>query len=73
MLQLDLSNKVAVVTGGSGELGRVMAKTLVGCGAAVAVHYLHGQDRAEAVCRDIVNTGGKAITVQADVDRKSVV
>ena len=57
MLQIDLTNKVAVVTGGSGELGRVMARTLAGCGAAVAVHYLKGRDRAEAVCRDIVDTG----------------
>lgn len=67
MLQIDLTNKVAVVTGGSGELGRVMARTLAGCGAAVAVHYLRGRDRAEAVCRDIANTGGRAMTVQAEV------
>ena len=43
MLQIDLTNKVAVVTGGSGELGRVMARTLADCGAAVAVHYLRGR------------------------------
>jgi 3-oxoacyl-[acyl-carrier protein] reductase len=35
MLQIDLTNKVAVVTGGSGELGRVMARTLAGCGPSM--------------------------------------
>ena len=33
MLQLDLSGKIAVVTGGSGELGRVIVRTLARCGA----------------------------------------
>ena len=30
MLQIDRTNNVAVVTGGSGKLGRVMARTLTG-------------------------------------------
>ncbi|MDP6416883.1 MAG: hypothetical protein QGG54_17890, partial [Gammaproteobacteria bacterium] len=39
MLQLDLSGKIAVVTGASGDLGRVMVRTLAKCGADVAIHY----------------------------------
>ena len=73
MLELDLKNKVAVVTGASGELGRVIARTLAACGAAVAAHYLNGRERAEAVVENIVHAGGKAIAVQADVgDQDSV-
>ena len=32
MIPIDLSNKVAVITGGSGALGRVMARTLAEAG-----------------------------------------
>ena len=32
MIPIDLSNKVAVITGGSGALGRVMARTLAEVG-----------------------------------------
>jgi len=32
MISIDLSNKVAVITGGSGALGRVMARTLAEVG-----------------------------------------
>ena len=67
MLQIDLNDKVAVVTGGSGELGRAICRTLADCGAAVAVHYLNGRDRAETVCAEITDSGGAAIAVQADV------
>jgi 3-oxoacyl-[acyl-carrier protein] reductase len=35
MLPLDLSGKIVVVTGGSGELGRVIVRTLARCGAGL--------------------------------------
>ncbi len=73
MLKIDLANKVAVVTGASGELGRVIARTLADCGAAVAAHYFQGEDRADTVVNDITTAGGRAIAVQADVsDQASV-
>lgn len=73
MLNIDLNGKVAVVTGGSGELGRVISHTLARCGASVAVHYLRGKERAASVVEDIRSAGGRALAVQADVsDRDSV-
>ena len=39
MLPIDLTGKIAVVTGASGQLGRVLARTLARCGADVALHY----------------------------------
>ena len=39
MIPIDLSKKVAVITGGSGALGRVMARTLAQAGADIAICY----------------------------------
>lgn len=41
---MDLMGSVALVTGGSGGLGRHICKTLSENGVAVAVGYLHGED-----------------------------
>lgn len=72
-MQIDLTSRIAVVTGASGELGRVMARTLAQCGADVAVHYLKSREKAEAVCGEIKALGRRAVTVQADVtDERSV-
>ncbi len=73
MLQLDLAGKIAVVTGASGQLGRVMARTLAQCGADVAVHYHVSRDRAEEVAAQVRALGVRAVSVQADVtDEASV-
>lgn len=72
-VQIDLSNKVAVVTGGSGQLGRVMVQTLAACGANVAIHYLQNKQQAEEVRASVEALGVRAMTVQADVsDREAV-
>ena len=67
MLKLDLSGKIALVTGGSGQLGRVISRTLADCGAAVAVHYLNNADRAGALADAISSGDSRAMAVQADV------
>lgn len=67
MLNLDLSRHVALVTGGSGELGRTMCRTLAECGATVAVHYLGSKAKALEVVSSIEEMGGKAAAFQADI------
>ena len=66
-LSLDLSGKIAVVTGATGQLGRVMVRTLAQCGADVAINYLKSADMAEQLCAEITAMGRRALTVQADV------
>jgi 3-oxoacyl-[acyl-carrier protein] reductase len=66
-MQIDLGGKVAVVTGASGQLGRVMARTLAECGADVALHYLRNEAQAHAVRQEVLALGVRAMTVQADV------
>lgn len=68
-MKIDLSGKVAVVTGGSGDLGRFICRSLGACGAAVAVHYNANADKAEEVARQIRESGAKAMTVRADVTK----
>jgi 3-oxoacyl-[acyl-carrier protein] reductase len=66
-LTLDLSGQTAVVTGGSGELGRVICRTLARCGAAVAVHYRSNQASADRVVEAIRENGGQAAAFSADI------
>lgn len=62
----DLEGRLAVVTGGSGLLGRTFAAALAEHGAAVAVLDLDG-DSAEVVARGIRELGGEALAVRCDV------
>lgn len=71
MLQLDLSGKVAIVTGASGQLGRVMVRTLSQCGADVAVHYQSNQEMAESLLLEIQEQGSKGLVVRADITDES--
>jgi 3-oxoacyl-[acyl-carrier protein] reductase len=67
MLQIDLSGKTALLTGASGELGRVMARTLGRSGADLILHYHRGEARAKRVEQDVLALGRRATLVQADV------
>ena len=70
MIQIDLSGKLALITGATGELGRVMARTLARSGADVVVHYHTNQKQAESLVAELGNLGRKALAAQADVTEK---
>src|ERR1700712_2432196 len=59
--------RVALVTGGSGGIGRAAAERLAADGTAVAVHYAGNKARAEEVVEAITASGGRAIAVGGDV------
>jgi 3-oxoacyl-[acyl-carrier protein] reductase len=59
--------RVAVVTGGSGGIGREIVERLATDGFSVAVHYSGSADRAEQVVRSVTDANGSAFAVQADV------
>ncbi|SDK05834.1 SDR family oxidoreductase [Natronincola ferrireducens] len=64
--KIDLTDKVAVVTGGGGVLCSEFAKALAECDAKVAVLDLT-EEYARRVANEINDKGGKAIEVVANV------
>ena len=69
----DLSNRVALVTGGSRGIGAAIALALADAGCAVAVNYRERAEDAEAVVAKIKAMGGRAIAVAADVSQATAV
>lgn len=67
--EIDLKDKVAVVTGGGGILCSEFAKALATCGAKVAILDLR-EENATAVANDINSNGGVAIGLSANVLEK---
>lgn len=63
----DSKRKVALVTGGSGGIGRAVCLRLAREGFNVVVHYAGNPTPAEQVVADIKRAGGFAVAVQADV------
>ena len=66
-LTLDLSGKICVVTGATGELGRVMVRTLARCGADVAIQYLQNGAMARELQDELEVLGRRGLPVQADI------
>lgn len=63
----DLTEKVAIVTGGSRGIGRATAETLAKAGARVVLTYVNGEDAAADAVRAITGRGGNAEAVKLDM------
>ena len=64
---MKLKGRMALVTGASRGIGRAIAEVLASEGAAVAVNYRSGKEKAEEVVKGITSKGGKAVALPGDV------
>jgi 3-oxoacyl-[acyl-carrier protein] reductase len=66
-MNLPLTDKVAIVTGGSRGIGAAISKKLAAQGARVVVNYSSSPDAANQVVEQIQSNGGTAIALRADL------
>jgi len=66
-MDLQLTGRVALVTGAGRDVGREIALSLAAEGAGVAVHYNSSAETAEEVVSEIRSGGGKAHAYRADI------
>jgi 3-oxoacyl-[acyl-carrier protein] reductase len=65
----DLTNKIALVTGGARDIGRQVSIALAKRGAKVSVNYFDNPDDAFETVKIIKDFGGIAEAIQADVTK----
>ena len=68
---MNLENKIAIVTGGSRDIGRAVSETLAAAGAKVVVNYFNNAAEGEATVAAIQQAGGKAIAVKGDMTKQA--
>jgi len=64
-----LVGKIALVTGASRGMGKQIAEDLARHGAKVVVNYASSPAKAEEVVAGIVQRGGEAVAIQADISQ----
>ncbi|MDF2587153.1 MAG: hypothetical protein K0S41_994 [Anaerocolumna sp.] len=66
-MNIDLKGKKAIVTGGTGQLGRCIVRSLAECGADVAIHYHSNRAKADELVDELKAMGRNAGAFQADI------
>jgi enoyl-[acyl-carrier protein] reductase III len=64
----SFNDKIALITGGSRGIGSALAITLARGGASIVINYKKNADLAEKTRAAVMEAGGQAITVEADVE-----
>ncbi|MFT5435520.1 MAG: 3-oxoacyl-[acyl-carrier protein] reductase [Ulvibacter sp.] len=64
-----LKGKVIIITGSSRGIGLTIAKTLAKNGAKVVVNFSGSEETAKSVVNEILQSGGQAIAIKADVSK----
>lgn len=68
MLTIDLRGHLALITGASGMLGRVIARTFADCGADLVLHYHSNKQETDLLAEQLRrSTGRRVMAVQADI------
>ncbi len=67
MLNLDMKGRTVIITGGTGQLGRVISKTFAECNADVIIHYHSNEAKAIELQNEIKAMGRECYIVKGDV------
>ncbi|MBI5194133.1 MAG: SDR family oxidoreductase [Nitrospirae bacterium] len=65
-IDLNLMGRTALVTGGSNEISGAICRVMASAGASVIIHYNKNREIAEQTCKDIISSGGTAVTFSTD-------
>lgn len=68
--EISFINKTVLITGATGDLGRVMTRTFAKSGADIIIHYLKNAAMAEELRKEVEACGGRAEAIQADITRQ---
>lgn len=68
---MNLTGRVALVTGGSRGIGRAIVARLAGAGAKVAFVYQSNQEAADALAAELTAQGSEVRAFKADVSKKA--
>ncbi len=68
-----ISNKNAIVTGGTRGIGREIAKTLAENGANIAINYRKYNEEVEALIEELKDLGVKVLAIKCDVSNEEEV
>ena len=66
-----LKNKIAIVTGGSRDIGKYISKKLAAEGAKVIINYFSNEEQAIKTLTEIKDEGGKANIVKGDMTKSA--
>ncbi len=61
------TNGTALITGGAKRIGAAIARDLGRHGFSVAIHCSHSRDAADRLAAEIIEAGGRAAVLQADL------
>src|SRR5271155_3921482 len=67
---IDLTGKVALVTGGSRGIGRACAQRLAQAGADLVINYVSSVENAQQTVAAVQQYGRRAVAVKADVSEQ---
>ena len=70
---MDISGKIALVTGGAKRVGKAIVQALAARGCHLVVHYHRSQAQAQETVRDLRAAGHQALAVQADITKEDQV
>lgn len=68
--EMKLVNKVAVITRSSKGIGAAIANQLAAEGASIVVNYHTSKEREDKVVSEVIEAGGKAVAIGADVSNE---